>query len=74
MIYEHKHSLSLFYVLLFSKFSAVFSYVGEFDMDQSLQSGATFYKLEMLNIQIVSAYGNQACLSMFSLNDLKIFF
>nr|XP_018681330.1 PREDICTED: uncharacterized protein At3g49140-like isoform X4 [Musa acuminata subsp. malaccensis] len=34
-------------------------YAGEFDMDQSLQSGATFYKLEMLNIQIVSAYGNQ---------------
>ncbi|URE06141.1 hypothetical protein MUK42_16187 [Musa troglodytarum] len=28
------------------------SYAGEFDMDQSLQSGATFYKLEMLTIQI----------------------
>lgn len=35
--------------------------VGELDKDQSLHNGASFYKLEMINIQIVSSYGNQAC-------------
>ncbi|CAD5178498.1 unnamed protein product [Musa acuminata subsp. malaccensis] len=34
-------------------------YSGELDKDQSLHNGASFYKLEMINIQIVSSYGNQ---------------
>ncbi|KAH7680549.1 FMN-binding split barrel-containing protein [Dioscorea alata] len=31
----------------------------ELEKDQGLQSGTAFYKLEMVNIQLVSAYGNQ---------------
>ncbi|CAL9119964.1 unnamed protein product [Musa textilis] len=34
-------------------------YSGESDKDQSLHNGASFYKLEMINIQIISSYGNQ---------------
>ncbi|WOL01628.1 hypothetical protein Cni_G10345 [Canna indica] len=33
---------------------------GEPDSDKYLNNGAVFYKLEMVNIQIVSAYGNQS--------------
>nr|XP_009401021.1 PREDICTED: uncharacterized protein At3g49140-like isoform X1 [Musa acuminata subsp. malaccensis] len=46
-------------------------YAGEFDMDQSLQSGATFYKLEMLNIQIVSAYGNQSTVKIHNFREAR---
>ncbi|XP_042373756.1 uncharacterized protein At3g49140-like isoform X2 [Zingiber officinale] len=34
-------------------------YSGESDNDRSSSNGAAFYKLEMINIQIVSAYGSQ---------------
>ncbi|URE06143.1 hypothetical protein MUK42_16187 [Musa troglodytarum] len=47
------------------------SYAGEFDMDQSLQSGATFYKLEMLTIQIVSAYGNQSTVNIHNFREAR---
>ncbi|KAJ8476896.1 hypothetical protein OPV22_020623 [Ensete ventricosum] len=34
-------------------------YSGESDKDQSLHNGASFYKLEMINVHIVSSYGSQ---------------
>ncbi|XP_058108957.1 uncharacterized protein At3g49140-like isoform X1 [Magnolia sinica] len=33
----------------------------DLDKDESLQTGSSFYKLEMIKIQLVSAYGKQAC-------------
>ncbi|WOL12665.1 hypothetical protein Cni_G21432 [Canna indica] len=46
-------------------------YSGEPDMDQTLHKGAAFYKLEMINIQILSAYGNQLAIKIQEYRDAQ---
>lgn len=37
----------------------------EVEKEESIQIGTAFYKLEIITIQLVSAYGNQACVDLF---------
>lgn len=39
----------------------------ELEKDETPQIGTAFYKLEIITIQLVSAYGNQACADLFLL-------
>ncbi|KAH7680550.1 FMN-binding split barrel-containing protein [Dioscorea alata] len=43
----------------------------ELEKDQGLQSGTAFYKLEMVNIQLVSAYGNQSTVKIQDFRDAQ---